>query len=349
MALRWHTILLAILLYAGFSWSLLFAANEIDLIGGDFVYWLVVTSSTVGYGDLSPTTYAGKLIVALFIIPVGLGLFGLAVGRLAAFITHQWRKGVKGLGDINYKDHILVIGWNEEQTLQLIRLLLREMDYHAEKQPIALCVRAEIENPMPDQIGFVRVRNYTDEQDMDRAAITAARVIVINSRDDDVTMTSALYSASKNPQAHIITYFRDERLGALLKSHCPNVECMPSVTVEMIAKSAVDPGSSALHHQLLAVDRGMTQYSVIYQGTQPTSVRAAFINLKNHYQATLIGISNNGYESIQLNPDLSSIIEPGYTLYYIADERINRLDWSRIAHNIHENHVLEHTSNSEYV
>ena len=68
---RWYTILGATAFYGVSSYWLLYAANENALIAqADFIYWLAVTASTVGYGDLSPTTSAGKLIVAFYVIPV---------------------------------------------------------------------------------------------------------------------------------------------------------------------------------------------------------------------------------------------------------------------------------------
>lgn len=330
MNLRWHSLLLAIVFYLGATWILLAASGEADLVSRqDFIYWVVVTASTVGYGDLSPTTTAGKHVAALFVIPLGLGLFGLAVGRLAAFISFQWRKGVQGLKPIHYKNHILVIGWNENRTLQLIRLLLRDIEYAEEQTKVALCVRADIENPMPEDISFVKVTSFSNDDDMARAAIADAGCIIVDNPDDDITMTTALYCASKNSSAHIIAYFQEEKLGQLLKSHCPNIECMPSVGVEMIAKAAVDPGSSALHQELLDVDKGMTQYSVVYQGEADIQVRDLFLFLKETYQATLIGLACREDESLQLNPDLSDVVPVGARLYYIADERINRINWER--------------------
>ncbi|NIB41105.1 two pore domain potassium channel family protein [Pseudomaricurvus alkylphenolicus] len=332
MDMRWHTIVLALLIYLIGSWSLLSLCGESALVDSpDFLYWIVVTASTVGYGDLSPVTPEGRLVTGLFVIPVGLGLFGLAVGRLAAYVSFQWRKGVQGLKSLNYNNHILVIGWNDGRTLQLLRLLLREIEYYEEDQKVALCVRAEIENPMPDIIGFVKVTSFSNDEEMDRAAIEKAGCIIIDNPEDDVTMTTALYVASRNPDAHIIAYFEDEKLGKLLKQHCPNVECMPSVAVEMLAKSAMDPGSSELHHQLLNVDVGMTQYSVRYEGAGEMSVETIFESLKRHYDATLIGVSEDGHFNIELNPRLNTLIKPGSTLYYIADERINHVDWNRLS------------------
>ncbi|MBQ0756082.1 MAG: potassium channel protein [Amphritea sp.] len=331
MELRWHSITLAIFFYILMSWVLLWLSGEKELTAGsDFVYWIMVTASTVGYGDLSPVTTSGKYIVGLFVIPCGLGLFGLAIGRLAAFISFQWRKGVQGLKSLNYENHILVIGWNDGRTLQLIRLLLREMASNTDDQKLALCVRADIENPMPDEIGFVKVVSFSSDQDMARAAVENASCIIIDNPDDDVTMTTALYCSSKNPNAHTIAYFQDEKLGNLLKQHCPNIECMPSVAVEMIAKSAVDPGSSVLHHELLDVEHGMTQYSIKYDGLSAVTVRSLFSVFKEKYEATLIGISNEGYDSIQLNPALDLAVNPGGTLYYIADERIKSIHWEAL-------------------
>ncbi|QDP02090.1 potassium channel family protein [Thalassotalea sp. PS06] len=326
--LPWQGVLLLTVGYIALSWILLTLSGESELVQEqNFLYFLMVTASTVGYGDFSPQSQPGKYVVALFIIPAGLSLFGLLIGRVIGFFSDQWRKGVKGLKTLNYDNHILVIGWNEGRTMQLLKLLKREMDFHSDKQDIALCVRADIENPQPEQIGFVRVLNFTSDEEMDRAGVSNASCIVIDTQDDDVTMTTALYCASRNPDAHTIAYFQDDQLGNLLKQHCPNIECMPSVGVELIAKSAVDPGSSLLHHQLLDVGQGMTQYSLQYQGKQALQVAAVFIALKKHYQATLIGISPNGYDTLELNPDLEKIVAPDSTLYYIADERLNNINW----------------------
>ncbi len=94
--MRWYTILIALSFYTVSSWCLMALAGEDALTNStDFIYWLVVTGSTVGYGDLSPTTAAGKYIVSLYVIPVGLSFFALVIGRVASWVSFQWLKGVK--------------------------------------------------------------------------------------------------------------------------------------------------------------------------------------------------------------------------------------------------------------
>lgn len=327
--LRWHSLIVAIALYFAISWCFLFLAGEYEITqNSNFIYWMIVTASTVGYGDLYPTTTHGQTTVALFVIPLGLSLFGLVIGRLASFVSYQWRKSVQGLKKLNYENHILIIGWNGNRTLQLINLLMREVEFSENKQKIALCVKVDIENPLPDKIGFVKVTSFSDDKGMDRAAVSNASSIIIDNPEDDMTMTIALYCAQRNPNAHAIAYFREERLGALLKSHCPNIECMPSVAVEMMAKSAVDPGSSVLHHQLLDSNDGMTQFSLKYSGTEIIKIAGLFHLFKEKYDATLIGISTGGPEAIELNPDLQRKVVPGCTLYYIAAQRIKKIEWT---------------------
>jgi len=332
--MSWGSIFTAFLFYCVSSWMLLFAAGEEALITQqDFFYWLVVTGSTVGYGDYSPSTTAGKWIVALYVIPVGLSIFAYVLGRIASFVVEQWRKGVKGLKSLNESEHILVIGWNGPRTMQLIKLLIREHEAIDDTPKIVLCVRADIENPLPDHIGFVKVTSFNKDDDMNRCNIAQASVIIVDNPEDDLTMTTSLYASHRNPDAHILAYFHDESLVKLLNQHCPNVECMPSVAVEMLAKSAIDPGSSVLHHDLLNVDdEGQAQFSSNLPEHQPDlTVKQVFIGLKQHHGATLIGLAKNSdRKALALNPDFDQTITSGDKIYYIAPQRIKHIEWGKL-------------------
>lgn len=331
MELKWQGLALSVSFYVCLSYLLLYLAGEEALTAfPDFIYWLVVTASTVGYGDLSPTTALGKLTVSIFVIPFGLSLFALFIGRVAAYASFQWKKGVKGLKSIDYSDHILVIGWNEKRTIHLIKLLLREQSGAEEERKIALCTKADIENPLPNDIGFVRVEGYSVTEHMQRAGIDKASSIIIDTPEDDITLATALYCNSQNPNAHMIAYFNDEHLSQLLKVHCPNVECAPSIDVELIVKAAMYPGSSELHHDLLNVEEGMTQYAITYPEKSPAiSMRELFIALKEQHDATIIAVADD-HKKPELNPSFSRILQGGTTIYYIADERIDGLDWEAL-------------------
>ncbi|MGD8111156.1 potassium channel family protein [Vibrio sp. TRT 17S01] len=323
-----RNLLLLTLVYIAASWLLLKVAGENALTDdySTFIYYLMVTASTVGYGDYSPETAAGKWVVILFIIPGGLSLFASMLGRIASTAIEYWRAGILGKRRVRVENHILLLGWNGQRTMHLIRMLQHE---EVGKRPIVLCSRSDIENPLPGEIAFVKVTSYTDEQEMKNANIAQANCIVVDNLEDDVTLSAALYCANINSSAHLLAYFKDEALSNLLSQHCPNAECIPAVGAEMLAKAAVDPGSSALHQELLASTRGMTQYSTVYsQGLPETTVDVLFNYMKREHQATLIALdTGNG---IELNPELTVVVPAESKLFYIADERIENFDWQKI-------------------
>ena len=329
--MNWQAMMLLVLLYIAVSWSMLTAAGEQGLTGSDFLYWLLVTASTVGYGDLSPTTAEGKLIVAFFVIPFGLSLFALTAGKVAAFSAHQWRKGIMGLKQLTLSDHIVVIGWDEQRTPDMLRLLLLEAAQNQGRK-ICLCVTSTMENPLPGEVEFVRAKAFNDDQDMARACLADASTIIIDTAQDDFTLTAGLYAYGQNPDAHVIAFFRDDSLARLLKEHCPTIECTPSVSTELMVKAAMDPGSSCLHRELLSVAEGMTQFSIQYPANMPElSVRDFYIPLKEHYSATLIAIDLDSDGRPEINPSLDQRVKAGCTLYYIADNRIKSFDWAELS------------------
>jgi len=311
--------------YVAISWVSLHLVGESDLTDSlsVFFYYLIVTASTVGYGDYSPASDLGKWVVSLFIIPSGLGLFAIVIGQLARLFVESWRKGITGKRSLKMKDHILVLGWNEKRTLDMLGMLLHE---EQKRHSIVLCTCSEIENPLPGVIDFVTVPSYVDAKEMSRAGVSQASCIIIDTPEDDVTLSAALFASGKNPNAHLLAYFNNEELSNLLKTHCPNVECIPSVSVEMLAKSAIDPGSSTLHQELLSTTTGMTQYSVVYPSNQnATEFEILFHLFKKQHDAILIAIDDGN--GLQINPDLKTEINQGMVLFYISDERVLNINW----------------------
>tara|TARA_R110002167_G_scaffold5194_1_gene24312 strand:- start:4928 stop:5977 length:1050 start_codon:yes stop_codon:yes gene_type:complete len=331
-SLSWHSVLMVLAGYILVSFAGLYWAQEPVTQGSLALFWyfLVVTSSTVGYGDYSATTPAGMWVISCWVIPFGLMIWGLVVGRTAAAIIQYFQRSLKGMSPLHHSGHTLVIGYNGPRTLQLLQLLLREAG-SSEKANLVLCAHVDKldSNPLPDQIGFARVSSFNNESEMLRANIGEAATILIDTPLDDITLTTAMFCYQHNPGARILAYFNDDAIARLLKGHCPSVECIPSVSVEMLAKAAVDPGSSVLHHELLSVDKGMTQYSVrVPQAIATLCVSDLFLLFKLRYQATVIGLQPDGPDSLMVNPAMELPIHAGDRIHYIADERIDKFDWS---------------------
>ncbi|MGY5452375.1 ion channel [Agarivorans sp. MS3-6] len=309
------------LLYVLISYFSLLLVGEHALVNSEtFLYWMVVTASTVGYGDFGPSTPLGRLIVSLWVIPVGISIFAIVITKAGFIINDIYTKGTRGHRMLKLTNHTVIIGWNGARTLRLIELLTAATNGSSDS--VLLCVDSDIENPLPGKVEFAQVDSYSHAETMARTNITDASRIIIDTDQDDVTLTSALYCAKLNPSCHKTAYLQDQTIADLLRSHCPKVEVIPSVSVEMLARSAMDPGSAQVHQQLLDTTHGMTQYSVQYLALEPIKFADAFHHFKTDLQATIIGLKVLGDAQLQLNPSLDSQLNQGDSLYYIAERRL---------------------------
>ena len=70
-------------------------ANILD--ADDVLWWAVVTSSTVGYGDYYPVTETGRLLASILMF-VGIGLFATASGSIAGAVFQSFQAGKSASG-----------------------------------------------------------------------------------------------------------------------------------------------------------------------------------------------------------------------------------------------------------
>jgi len=76
------------------------SANATDWTVVDTLYFAVTTCTTVGYGDLHPTTLAGKLFTICF-IAVGIGMAGVALGHIVdIFIANSAEMEAKAVSKL---------------------------------------------------------------------------------------------------------------------------------------------------------------------------------------------------------------------------------------------------------
>ncbi|MBI4492727.1 MAG: NAD-binding protein [Chloroflexi bacterium] len=79
---------------------------------GDALWYTIVTMTTVGYGDLVPTTAAGRAVGALLMLG-GMSLLSVFTATIASVLVAQRIKEGWGLETIKMRNHVLVCGWNE--------------------------------------------------------------------------------------------------------------------------------------------------------------------------------------------------------------------------------------------
>lgn len=87
---------------------------------GDGIWWAFVTTTTVGYGDISPTTFYGR-IIAMILMLVGIGLIGTVTSTLTSYFLNVGKKNVK------------------DETLECIKERLDDFDHLSKEDVDDIC------------------------------------------------------------------------------------------------------------------------------------------------------------------------------------------------------------------
>lgn len=101
---------------------------------GDGLWWSIVTTTTVGYGDISPTTTGGRILAGALMIS-GIGLLGALTGEVAQRLVAA-REAAVSSGDPDI-DHLRA------------RLVEWPSLDHAERRRLAAVLHALADDPDP--------------------------------------------------------------------------------------------------------------------------------------------------------------------------------------------------------
>ena len=330
----WDTVAFLTLVHFSVSWVLLIAIGESEIATSNiFWYFYATTATTVGYGDYSPASEAGRLATVLWIMPGGIALFTAIIAKMVQYVSDRWRNRVRGLSSYeNLEDHIVILGWHGVRTERMVQHIRGDQsELHRE---IVLCTAQAIENPMEGHVRFVRGPALNNPDLLQRAGVASAGYVIAFGQDDNETLAAALGAAAINNQAHVVAYFDQQSFADLLKAHCPHAECNVSLSIELMVRSAQDPGSSRVQRQLLSTLEGPTQYSLtVPSGLPAMTYGNLFLALKQIHDATLFGVARTALgEDLLLNAPADHQVESGTILYLMAARRIEADDvaWSEL-------------------
>lgn len=336
------TILTITTLHAAASYVGLRLLGEYTITSSytEFIYWYLVTCSTVGYGDISPITPAGKIFTAFFILTIGLSLFAMILGKVANLFIEGRNKLMNGKRDFSHlSKHILIVGYEPRKTNRLVDLILA--DENRTKRFILIASDDGHKHPYPDEpdIGYINLDDYTSEISMHKMAVVAAeKIIVCGETDAESFKLSVHYATSINDGGYITTHITDEEAAKTLRGLKLPIEVTTPHRSEQLVKSMQDNGTSMLFDQLLT--NGFEQTTYIVEATdvleQLQLLRMTFGEIKSIFSqqigAMLIGVSNDRLANeLKINPNDTEIISKGQFLFYINNQRICKKSLKQIS------------------
>jgi voltage-gated potassium channel len=272
---------------------------------GRAVWWGLVTLTTVGYGDVVPVTFLGRLL-ATGLMVIGFVSLSLVTATVASvFIERKFRQE-RGLEAVKATQHILILGWPEEAEALLDQLLKRL----SPTIPVVLINKVPpeqmeaIKDRYPHQAVFYLRGDYSREDILLKANVQwAIKAIILADRQpgetaaqvDQRTLFTALTLKALHSKIRIMAeLLRPENRAYLERSGAEEVLIRGQYDSPLLAGAIASPPLFRFYTSLLMGD-GQGLWDVEIPGRfhgRPLGEFSAY--LQEHHQGILIGIYTEG-------------------------------------------------------
>ncbi len=277
----------------------------------DALWWSIVTVTTVGFGDISPTSLGGRLIGVVLMF-FGIGVLGMFTATIAGvFVENRLRKE-RGMGSYEAGGHIILCGWNDrtEEILKDLRADMRAAD-----APIVLVADIETKPVTDEQLYFVRGK--VTEECLKRAGVErAATVVLVGDRSlepiarDAKAVLSVLTIESLNPDIYsIVELASEENVRHCERAGADEIIVGAEFTSRVISTATLDHGISTVLRELLSAQVGHDLITVpVFDGLAGRPFLEVFSDLKRDHGMIALAILPRGAGSVVTNPDADTIV-----------------------------------------
>ncbi|MCZ2807580.1 ion channel [Modestobacter sp. VKM Ac-2983] len=303
------------------SWpamALVEGADSDIVAPANYWWYFVVTAATVGYGDFFPASAAGH-VVGAYVIIGGIVTLTLLFTRLADYLQSVRSRRLKGVDELDLTDHVVVLGYFPGRTERMLAELAAEG-----RTRVALCAWEDVpEDPVPERTEVSFVRGDLSHVDvMTRANVAAARVVVIDGRDDNETLAIAVALHHAAPEVHKVAALRDLDRRDNLRYVDPRIACVQWHMPFLITEEALDPGLTEVYGDLMSSHGHGNTYSVrLPAGHRLGTFGDCQVRFGQAFGATVLAL--RGPDGLTVSPAWETPVADGTTLYYVGRRRID--------------------------
>lgn len=316
--------LLVVILIIVMTSGALIAFFEPNLSFVSGIWWSIVTLTTVGYGDISPSTAGGR-ILAVLIMFFGIGLLGTLSASLATLLIRKRMKEDKGMCASTVDNHIIICEWNHRT-----RAIIKELRADTQTSDIPLILIADIDEKPIDDNNLFFVRGTINEETLEKANLQGARTVVILG-DDSVETTardakvvlSTLTIESMNPAVYTVVELVDKANEQhCLRANADEIIVGSELSSHLIASAASDHGISKVISELLSSRYGNEFYSMpLPKEMINLEFIDVFIAMKTKSNTTVLGIKKGDTGEFISNPDVTHRLSEDDNLLVISRDR----------------------------
>lgn len=290
----------------------------------DGLWYVVATITTVGYGDVYPVTYWGRAI-GFVVMLSSLGVYGFIIGQIANFMNTLKEQRELGLNGTNFKNHVVIIGWND-----FGRSVISHLVAAGKQVAVITKERASVETIREyydtDKV-FTLYTDYTNFDMLEKANIKMASIVFVNLNDDTEKLVYVInlkkHFADLN---YVVTLDNGNLKNTFQNAGVTYTICKNEISAKLMASYIFEPDVALFSEEILAYAHNDHEYDIkqvkINSGNVfiDTFYEKAFFDLKKNCNVILIGIVKmNGVKKFLKNPESSVKIELGDQLVIMMD------------------------------
>ncbi len=290
----------------------------------DAAWWTLVTITTVGYGDISPTSVGGR-IVGVFLMLFGIGFLGMLTATLASTFIENRRQEEKGMKPLSGTDYIVLCGWNykAKEIVEEVRA-----DEKARNRSIVLIADLP-ENPLDGkQVQFVS--GIVSPETLARAnAQKAAVAIVLADEQGEVhtrdakTILDTLTIKTTYPDLYTcIELLNLQNIPHGKRAKADEIIVTGALSTNLLVQAALNRGVPLLINELVSNRFGSALYTIsVPQSCVGHSFIDGLSELKRQRNLLLVAVESRAQARFLANPPSDYIIQAEDQLIVIGQER----------------------------
>jgi voltage-gated potassium channel len=299
----------------------------------DALWWAIVTMTTVGYGDLYPSSFAGRFFVAYPCFIVGIGLLGYLLAVLTEGIFDRINSKRKGTMKIKLSDHILICNCpSTEKILQILDEL--QGAPRTKDAPVVLVTDSLEELPtelIKRNVQFVKGAPYLEDTLYQANISQCAGVFILPQKEGDPDSDARSYAIGSiieliekevnHPIKTVVELVSHKSLRMLQRADTDGVIVSQGINESMIVQEFIHPGIHSTLEQLITSREGCQLYIHEAQETGKRFLDLQIAALQHPANLQIIGLVREGNHL--LNPEKSTTLQSGDSLIFLADQRVN--------------------------
>ncbi|MEM9324413.1 MAG: ion channel [Bacteroidota bacterium] len=295
---------------------------------GEAIWYMAVTLTTVGYGDLYPISTIGKVIGYIYVF-ASIGLLGILLGSITTRFNKIMEERKLGFKGTDFENHLILYGWND---------FCRQVLNGIQHTHIPVCIvtsRKDDVDLIYEQYGdddiFVLFSDYQNAEAYDKINADQCRVVFLALDDDSDSLMHVINFRKHAPQAEILVATSKSSLTYTFEAAgVTRVVPKNDIVSNLVASYIFEPDVAELNLDLMQTTEDELEYDVMefkvldsnpYLGKNGHDI---FHQIKDDHDAVLLAISQirEGKRRLTKNPSKECILEAGDFLVLMANKPV---------------------------